>query len=130
MRSSMSKGYTIPRVRSTFVSRGPIMLTTSGRLLRFPDVSCETMTGEILLIELEFVSPRFRDHQGQLGSVDAVLCAVRRPQDRVLYGVPVFALTVAEFSGDEFNRKTQRLAPEAEQMFRANFRFFVDDKDW
>lgn len=95
---------------------------------RFPDVSCETVTGEILHIELEFLSPRFRDHQGQLGSVHAVLCAVRRPQDRILFGIPVFGLTVADFSGDKYDHKTQRLSPEAESMFRANFRFFVDDE--
>lgn len=95
---------------------------------RFPDVSCETVNGEILHIELEFLSPRFRDHRGQLGSVHAVLCAVRRPQDRTLFGIPVFGLTVADFSGDTFDRKTQRISPEAALMFRSNLRFFIDDE--
>jgi len=94
---------------------------------RFPNVTCRTFSGDTIRVHLEFLSPKFRLHQDRVSEVDLIISAVRRPQDRLIYGIPVFALLISGISGDSVDHASLRLSPEAEQMFRSNFRFMIDD---
>jgi hypothetical protein len=94
---------------------------------KFPSVTCLTFSGDTLRIQLELVSPKFRQRNGAANEVDLVICAARRPEDRSIYGIPVFALTVSTISGDSVDYKHLTLSPEAEKMFRSNMRFMVED---
>ena len=96
---------------------------------RFPNVTCRTFTGDTLRVHLELLSSLFRHHQDRLSEVDLVICAIRRPKDRTMYGVPVFGFMISEITGDSFEQSNLRLSPEAEKMFRSNVRFMVDDAD-
>ena len=94
---------------------------------KFPSVTCLTFSRHTLRIQLELVSPKFRQRQGAANEVDLVICAVRRPEDRSIHGIPVFALMVSTIFGDSVDCKHQSLSPEAEKMFRSNMRFMVED---